>query len=109
MTCVYPKSAGNTSASVGHYAIWRRAEAPRQALARFLADVRLLHLHPDQVPDKALRRFGDFPMLAVVSRAEFGKLKGVITLRDILHTYRATDAGMAPSNRTAKVATDSCP
>jgi len=82
----------------------RSAEAPGQTLGSFLADVRLPHLHPDQVLDEALRRFGDFPLLPIVSRADFGKLEGVVTLQDILRVYRTTGGRLAQSEAHAEVA-----
>jgi CBS domain-containing protein len=55
------------------------------------ADVRvqeLPHLHPDQSLDMAMRRIGDWPLLPVVHRADGNKLVGVVSLADILETYR---------------------
>ena len=82
----------------------RSAEAPGQTLGSFLADVRLPHLHPDQILDEALRRFGDFPLLPIVSRADFGKLEGVVTLQDILRVYRTTGSGLAQSKARVETA-----
>ena len=50
----------------------------------------LPYLHPDQPLDEALRRLGEWPLLPVVSRAELGKLEGVVSLPDVLQAYRAT-------------------
>ncbi len=41
---------------------------------------RLPWLHPDQHLDDALRRVGDWPALPVVSRADFQKLEGIVSL-----------------------------
>ena len=48
----------------------------------------LPHLHPDQSLDMAMRRIGDWPLLPVVHRADGNKLVGVVSLADILETYR---------------------
>ncbi|HEV3218967.1 MAG TPA: chloride channel protein [Candidatus Acidoferrales bacterium] len=47
------------------------------------------HIHPDQALDLALSRMGraHLDLLPVVSRADFRKLEGIITLRDILDSY----------------------
>jgi len=46
------------------------------------------HLHPDHALDVAMRRIGEWPLLPVVHRADGSKLVGVISLADILETYR---------------------
>ena len=46
-------------------------------------------LHPDQPLDEALRRLGEWPLLPVVSRADLGRLEGVVSLPDVLQAYRA--------------------
>jgi len=46
------------------------------------------HLHPDHPLDVAMRRMGDWPLLPVVHRADGNKLVGVVSLADILETYR---------------------
>jgi chloride channel protein, CIC family len=48
---------------------------------------RLPWLHPDQHLDDALRRVGDWPALPVVSRADFQRLEGIVSLSDILKTF----------------------
>jgi chloride channel protein, CIC family len=48
---------------------------------------RLPWLHPDQRLDDALRRVGDWPALPVVSRADFQKLEGIVSLSDILDAF----------------------
>lgn len=45
-------------------------------------------LHPDQPLDAALRYLGQLPLLPVVSRADYGKLIGVISQADALRRYR---------------------
>jgi CIC family chloride channel protein len=49
----------------------------------------LPYLHPDQPLDEALRIMGDWPLLPVVNRADLTKLEGVVSLADIMATYRA--------------------
>jgi chloride channel protein, CIC family len=45
-------------------------------------------VHPDEPLDAALAALGDAPLLPVVHRAEPGRLVGVVSLEDILATYR---------------------
>ncbi len=53
-----------------------------------LSEAALPYIHPDQPLDEALRRLGEWPLLPVVSRADFGRLEGVVGLTDILRAYR---------------------
>jgi CIC family chloride channel protein len=50
-------------------------------------------LFPDEPLEEALRWVGDWPVLPVVSRADLGRLEGVLTLPDVLHAVQkaATD------------------
>ena len=45
-------------------------------------------LHPDQPLEAALRYVDRWPLVPVVNRANFGKLEGVISQRDVLERYR---------------------
>jgi len=54
----------------------------------------LPHLHPDHSLDIAMRRIGDWPLLPVVHRADGNKLVGVLSLADILETYRHPAAAL---------------
>jgi CIC family chloride channel protein len=47
------------------------------------------YLYPDETLEEALRSFGDWPVLPVISRADFYKLGGLITLPDVLRAYRS--------------------
>ncbi len=47
---------------------------------------------PDESLEEALRWAGDWPVLPVVSRADLGKLEGVLTLADILKAFRSAAA-----------------
>ncbi len=53
---------------------------------------RLPHLHPDHPLEVALRHVNQWPLVPVVSRANFSKLEGVISREDVLNTYRAMEA-----------------
>jgi CIC family chloride channel protein len=65
-----------------------RQDDPLQDL---LPETSLPYLHRDQPLDEALRRLGEWPLLPVVSRADFGKLEGVVALPDVLRAYRAAN------------------
>jgi CIC family chloride channel protein len=47
------------------------------------------YLHPDHRLELALRYVDRWPLLPVVSRADFRKLEGMITKQDVLRRYRA--------------------
>jgi CIC family chloride channel protein len=46
------------------------------------------YLYQDQTLEEALREFGDWPVLPVISRADPDALRGLITLPDVLQAYR---------------------
>jgi chloride channel protein, CIC family len=50
----------------------------------------LPHVYPDQPLSDALRMIGDWPLLPVVNRANLEKLEGVVSVDDILRTYRSS-------------------
>ncbi|HET9184429.1 MAG TPA: chloride channel protein [Candidatus Angelobacter sp.] len=52
------------------------------------------YLHPDQSLDVAMRYVYSWPVLPVVSRADLGKLEGVISKEDVLKRYQ--DLGEYP-------------
>ncbi|MGH9353269.1 MAG: chloride channel protein, partial [Terriglobia bacterium] len=54
------------------------------------SSARLPWVHPDQSLDVALRLLGDHSLLPVLNRADFSRLEGVISLEDILSTYRGS-------------------
>lgn len=56
--------------------------------AAMFAERQLPFLHPDQPLDMALRYVDRWPLVPVVSRADFSKLEGVITEHDVLERYR---------------------
>jgi CIC family chloride channel protein len=47
------------------------------------------YLHPDHSLDVAMRYVYRWPVLPVVSRADLGKLEGVISKEDVLRRYQA--------------------
>jgi chloride channel protein, CIC family len=47
---------------------------------------------PDESLEEALRWAGDWAVLPVVNRADLGKLEGILTLPDILKTFRSAAA-----------------
>jgi CIC family chloride channel protein len=49
---------------------------------------RIPELHPDHPLENALRYVDRWPLVPVVSRADFRKLEGVISQRDVLDRYR---------------------
>lgn len=51
------------------------------------------YLHPDHPLETALRYADRWPVLPVVSRADFRKLEGVISQRDVLDRYREFGEG----------------
>jgi chloride channel protein, CIC family len=46
------------------------------------------YLYQDQPLEEALRAFGDWPVLPVISRADPDHLRGLITLNDVLKAFR---------------------
>ena len=51
------------------------------------------YVHPDQPLETALRYVDRWPLVPVVSRADFRKLEGVISQRDVLERYREFGEG----------------
>jgi CIC family chloride channel protein len=49
------------------------------------------YLHPDQSLDIAMRYVYRWPVLPVVSRADLGKLEGIISKEDVLKRYQAVE------------------
>lgn len=69
-------------------------------LGEIYTNLRMPVLHPDQPLDLALQKIGDWPVLPVVSRADFRKLEGQISVDDILRAYRS--AARVPSRIPAE-------
>ena len=70
-------AAGNTSANVGS----------------LLSEQTVPYLHPDLPLEVALRYVDRWPLIPVVSRANFGQLEGVISQADVLRRYREFGEG----------------
>jgi chloride channel protein, CIC family len=51
------------------------------------------YLHPDHALEIALRYVDRWPLVPVVNRADFRKLEGVVTQRDVLERYREFGEG----------------
>ena len=58
------------------------------SLASVLPAKTMPHLHPDHPLDTALRYLGEWPLLAVVHRADFQQIEGIVTMDDVLRAYR---------------------
>ena len=58
-----------------------------------LLPIRVPNLHPDHPLETALRYVDRWPLVPVVSRADFRQLEGVITQRDVLERYREFGEG----------------
>jgi hypothetical protein len=54
---------------------------------------RIPDLHPDHPLETALRYVDRWPLVPVVSRADFQQLEGVISQRDVLERYREFGEG----------------
>jgi CIC family chloride channel protein len=50
-------------------------------------------LFPDLLLDEALRAIGDSPVVPVVNRGDKGHLEGILTLSDVLRTFRNEQSG----------------
>lgn len=64
------------------------ADKDQLNLAEVFAEHQVPVIHPDQPLDVALRYVDRWPLVPVVSRADFSRLEGVITEHDVLERYR---------------------
>jgi len=62
-------------------------------ISSVLNSQRIPYLHPDHPLEMALRYVDRWPLVPVVSRADFGKLEGVISQSDVLNRYRESGEG----------------
>jgi chloride channel protein, CIC family len=76
------KQQVRTMVSEGKGALSLRSVLPIRQLPR---------LHPDQPLDMALRYVTQWPLVPVVSRANFGKLEGVISRDNVLECYESSE------------------
>ncbi len=58
------------------------------ALRTFVPDHPVPHLHPDNSLETALHCVYEWPVVPVVHRADQNKVEGVVSLTDVLETYR---------------------
>jgi hypothetical protein len=59
-----------------------------EKLGSLLSLSKLPYLHPDHPLETALRYVDRWPLVPVVSRADFRKLEGVVSQRGVLERYR---------------------
>ena len=64
-----------------------------ETLVALLGSEQVPYLHPDHPLEMALRYVDRWPVIPVVSRADFRHLEGVITERDVLERYREFGEG----------------
>jgi CIC family chloride channel protein len=64
-----------------------------ETLGTLLGSEQVPYLHPDHPLETALRYVDRWPVIPVVSRADFRHLEGVITERDVLERYREFGEG----------------
>jgi CIC family chloride channel protein len=69
------------------------AEVGGVSVSSLLNGRQIPYLHPDHPLETALRYVNRWPMVPVVNRANFRKLEGVITERDVLERYREFGEG----------------
>jgi CIC family chloride channel protein len=71
-----------------------RSDGNRQAkLAQLFPLTRVPYLHPDHPLETALRYVDRWPVVPVVSRADYRKLEGVVSQRGVLERYREFGEG----------------
>jgi CIC family chloride channel protein len=63
------------------------------SLGSLLTIQQVPYVHPDQPLETALRYVDRWPIVPVVSRADFRKLEGMISQRDVLERYREFGEG----------------
>lgn len=63
------------------------------SLSSLLSNRGIPYLHPDHSLETALRYVERWPVVPVVSRADFRQLEGVLTERDVLERYREVGEG----------------
>ncbi|HEV2215843.1 MAG TPA: chloride channel protein [Terracidiphilus sp.] len=85
------KPAGWSSVTRKEVEATSSADPSGGKLGELLANRQIPYLHPDQPLDVALRYVDRWPLVPVVSRADFSKLEGVITQAGVLERYRDTN------------------
>jgi chloride channel protein, CIC family len=69
------------------------AETGGISLSSLLSGRQIPYVHPDHPLEQALRYVDRWPLVPVVSRADFRRLEGVISERDVLERYREFGEG----------------
>ena len=64
-----------------------------ETIGSLLGNEQVPYLHPDHPLETALRYVDRWPLIPVVSRADFRQLEGVISERDVLERYREFGEG----------------
>lgn len=67
----------------------QETEPDSMNMENLLADRQIPCLHPDQPLDMALRYVDRWPIVPVVSRANQGKIEGIVTQEGVLERYRS--------------------
>lgn len=80
--------AGWSSLTRNEFKKMIESEENGTSVADILAEHHVPVIHPDQPLDVALRYVDRWPLIPVVSRANFSKLEGVINEHDVLERYR---------------------
>lgn len=70
---------------------WHHGDQSGMKLPALLASRQVPFLHPDQPLDLALRHVDRWPVVPVVSRADFRKLEGVVSQEGVLEKYRDSE------------------
>jgi chloride channel protein, CIC family len=91
---------GDDWSGIGRTSLLEISADPEAPLSKLLK-VQLPYLHPDHPLDTALRLIGEWPLLPVVHRANSQQLLGVVSLSDVMRTYRG--AGLSESHLEAGV------
>lgn len=80
--------SGWSSVSVHDLQTMLDTEVGGATLSSILKNGRIPYVHPDHPLETALRYVDRWPLVPVVSRADFRRLEGVVTERDVLERYR---------------------
>jgi CIC family chloride channel protein len=85
--------SGWTSITSEQLQAFAAAGKRESSLGSLLPSGQLPVLHPDHPLETALRYVDRWPLIPVVSRADFRKLEGVVSQRDVLERYREFGEG----------------
>lgn len=76
--------------------------APATTLRDLLPPEAAPHMHPDHPLEQALQHTSTWVFLPVLSRADSGRLLGVLTFEDVMRTYGAHSAGSSSGSLGAR-------